>query len=220
MITFRYRLPPLDMNFRRLLGYTSAILVHISKQKWLDQLGKARCCHCPPFLLMLASWLKATWAWWGQQEGIRLPAKAEGCRGIWGGSGLWGFFTHPVFKSYLTKCLKNFVKEGRNPGLPFPTECSLPATLWALISFFFFLAHNINFIVEQPECFLRGRERPATFCSLHILLIFSDQKNHPGYPVTASCMRVTLNPARSSCLMKSSSGTAGENYLKAAILAI
>lgn len=97
---------------------------------------------------------------------------AHGCRSrlrdlqeVSGESGLQRCYMYLVFKSYWTKCFKNFGKERRNPGLP-SQQSALCQQCLSFGFFFFFLAHNMNFIVEQPEWFLKGRERPDAFCSL------------------------------------------------------
>lgn len=168
----------------------------------------------PSFLLMLAARLGSS---------VSLIGPAGGClaagqsRGVLWGSGLQRFPIHPVFKSCWTKCSEK-LWEGEQESRPsLPNRARHASNVESFDLLFFFLALNIDFIIW----FLKGRERPTTFCSLQNLLICSNQKNPPSCPVAASCMRVTLNPARSTCLVRSSPETAGENcYLKAAIWAI
>lgn len=115
--------------------------------------------------------------------------------------------------TYWTKCIKNFGKEGRNWGLPFPTECTMLAMWRALISFSSFWPTTSTSLSSSLNYFWNAEE--DTFCSFQILLIFSDQKSCPGCPVMASCMGWT-QPGH-FCFMKSSSETVGENYMKEAI---
>lgn len=192
-------------------GGSCVTLLHIYKQTWLEQLDKGSWCHCPAFLLMLASCL-------GNNVSLIRPAgghmaAGQGRRITWV-SGLQRLPIHPVFKSCWTKCSEKLWEGGQESRPSLPNRAH---RVESFDFFFFCLALNINFIV----CFLKGRERPTTFCSLQNLLICSNQKNPPGCPVTTSCMRVTLNPARSTCLMMISSEIAAKNcYLKAAIWAI
>lgn len=154
---------------------------------------------------MLASWLGSSVSLVGPAGGHM--AAAQGREITWG-SGLQRFPIQPVFKSCWTKCSERLWEGGQESRPSLPTRAHHASNVESFDLFFFFLALKINFIVW----FLKGRERPTTFCSLQNLLICSNQKNPPGCPVTRSCMRVTLNPARSTCLMRSSPETAGENY--------
>jgi len=82
MITLRSGLLPLGTNFRQLLSNTGAILVHISKQTWLDWLGKARWYCCPPVLLVLASWLESSVSLVGPTRGLMAAGQGRGFAGV------------------------------------------------------------------------------------------------------------------------------------------
>lgn len=192
-----------------ILGVSWVTLLDIYKQALLEQPDKGTSCRCPPFLLMLAAWLGSSVSLVGPGRGRR--AAGQG-RGITRGSALQRFPIYPVFRSCWRKCSGKLWERGQESRPSLPSRAHHASYVKGFDLFFFFLALSINFIVW----FLKGRERPTTFCSLQNPLICSNQKNPPGCPVTTSCVQVTLNPARSTCLMRSSPETAGENcYLKA-----
>lgn len=58
-------------------------LLHIYKQTWLEQLDKDSWCHCPLFLLMLATWLGSSVGLVGPAGGHVAASQGRDHMGLW-----------------------------------------------------------------------------------------------------------------------------------------